>query len=371
MSSIPETADYGNHTHDPRRCEDRDSTLADSAVYLDQAKPNANDRSTDDLHVLDSGERGDYHVLATGGSVGYVKPDTAVPLMDQGPASLAAAAKQYAARGWAMIPTIGKPAVSSWKCYQTTPPTEAELSAMFSQPTVTGLAVILGSASGGLACRDFDVADSYWRLAERNPLAGILPTVQTARGFHVYFAGPSGFKKLADGEYRADSGHYCLLPPSRHPDGPTYTWLVPLPAGPLPVIDPAKAGLLPAAEQTATQATHPTQDSYSCVRADPCVRADDLATIIATTMPTGPGQRFFRIFDFARQIKGIMPNADVAALEGVVARLASTSAAGYPNQRVDRDVGGFPRCVCGRRTARRDYVGRYCRRRQMPDAGWG
>ena len=44
-----------------------------------------------------------------------------------------------------------------------------------------------------------------------------------------------------DGEYRGDGGHYCLLPPSRHPSGEVYRWLVPLPAGPLPRVDDARA----------------------------------------------------------------------------------------------------------------------------------
>ena len=145
-------------------------------------------------------------------------------------ADLLEAALEYAARGWSIIPTAGKQPTGSWKTFQTSPPDEPTLRRMFARKGITGLAIIMGSASGGLACRDYDDAGAYRRWADDHPdLASTLPTVKTSRGFHVYFAGPDGFQDLGDGEYRADSGHYCLLPPSAHPDGPTYTWLVPLP----------------------------------------------------------------------------------------------------------------------------------------------
>jgi hypothetical protein len=81
---------------------------------------------------------------------------------------------------------------------------------------------------------------SVLREADHPDLAQTLPTVATSRGRHVYFrAGPADLFFLdlrdlnppEDGEYRGDSGHYCLLPPSRHPDGPTYKWLLPPPDG--------------------------------------------------------------------------------------------------------------------------------------------
>src|SRR5208283_5918705 len=86
--------------------------------------------------------------------------------------------------------------------------------------------------------------------------ANKLPSVATSRGRHVYFrAAPADLffvdlrhiePPTEDGEYRGDSGHYCLLPPSRHPDGPTYKWVVPLPDGKIPFVADVRAtGLLP------------------------------------------------------------------------------------------------------------------------------
>jgi hypothetical protein len=89
--------------------------------------------------------------------------------------------------------------------------------------------------SGGLAVRDFDQADAYQKWAAEYPdEAKRLPTVQTARGFHVY--GRSNkrlFVKLADGELHIHSGHYVVLPPSLHPNGKLYRWVNPLPEGDL------------------------------------------------------------------------------------------------------------------------------------------
>lgn len=169
------------------------------------------------------------------------------------------AALLYLGRGWTIIPTQGKepPARMPWKMYQATRPDEAMLRRLFCRQGLTGLAGLLGSASGGLACRDFDVADSYRRWAAAHAdLAAALPTVTTARGYHVYCRSPKEyFADLGDGEFRAGAKHYVLLPPSRHPDGPFYHWLIPLPAAPLPTLDPVQAGLLPSGETERTERT--------------------------------------------------------------------------------------------------------------------
>jgi hypothetical protein len=162
------------------------------------------------------------------------------------------AALQYARRGWSIIPirhkpgTDGKQAAVPWREYQKRRPTDSELHTWFgNERPVDGLAVILGRVSGGLVCRDFDDLAAYGKWAAEHPeLASRLPTVETARGRHVYFRSTwTGFKDLGDGELRGDSKHYCLLPPSKHPGGRRYKWLIPLPDAPLPQIDPYAVGL--------------------------------------------------------------------------------------------------------------------------------
>jgi hypothetical protein len=157
-------------------------------------------------------------------------------------------ALEYHRRGWSIIPIQPgtKVAAGSWKGYQERQAAEAQLRVWFGNGQAYGLAVLFGEASGGLVCRDFDTMAGYERWARQHPeLAATLPTVATARGRHVYFRGTERrIAKLADGELRGAG--YCLLPPSRHPDGPVYSWLVLLPDGPVPFIsDVYAAGLGP------------------------------------------------------------------------------------------------------------------------------
>jgi hypothetical protein len=228
---------------------------------------------------------------------------------------LLSAAIEYARLGWSIIPTIGKKSAHHWKQFQARPADEPTLRSMFGCKDITGLAVILGSASGGLACRDFDDAESYRRWAADHPeLAATLPTARTARGNHVYLLGPEGFKKHGDGEYRATSGHYCLLPPSLHPSGSVYSWLVPLPSGGIPVVDPVQVGLLtqelPEAQDTYTL-SHPSPNTHLCERGK-------ILTAITETLPTAKGQRRDLLFRLAQRLKANMPNARSTELKAIV-----------------------------------------------------
>ena len=117
------------------------------------------------------------------------------------------AALAYARRGWSIIPVLGKKAAGLWKPFQKRA-AEATLRKMFAKKGVTGLAVITGKVSGGLAVRDFDDADAYDAWANANPEdAASSPTVRTARGYHVY--GTLDAEQVidfGDGERRADRG---------------------------------------------------------------------------------------------------------------------------------------------------------------------
>jgi hypothetical protein len=212
--------------------------------------------------------------------------------------ALLADALHYSASGWSIIPTRGKKPAGPWKRYQKERPGPETVLDLFARPRVTGVAVILGRVSGGLAVRDFDLAEAYHTWARANPDdAATLPTVRTARGFHVYGRlAEEAFADFGDGELRADSGHYALLPPSRHPDGPTYTWVNPLPADSV-VLPPLPPSLwAPRGEET-QHTQHPKQH-IACV---PQAAVD----AIEASLPHGPGQRNRKVFDLARRLKGI------------------------------------------------------------------
>lgn len=143
------------------------------------------------------------------------------------------AALKYSARGWSIIPIrhrteSGKEPGCKWKAYQKKRPSEKTLRRWFSRGNLDGLAVICGTVSDDLVCRDFDDESAYRKWSGEHPkLAASLPTVRTGRGFHVYFRSHElGIKKQGDGELRGAG--YCLLPPSRHPSGTVYEWVVEL-----------------------------------------------------------------------------------------------------------------------------------------------
>ena len=286
----------------------------------------------------------------------------------------------YRRRGWSIIP-IGKgtkkpPRGLKWKPYQSKPPTEAQLITWFATGKHKVLAVITGAASGGLVCRDFDTMESYQRWAREHPnLAKTLPTVATARGRHVYFrATPSllFFRDLRpeeEGEYRGDTGHFCLLPPSPHPDGPTYRWLVPLPDGELPFIDDVVAadflphppcnredrentGLLRITEaisggggieqEAPSDKQEPVQDNQtptspiaSVILSNPLFSApsapsllhhddqlDEIEHALLESLPESSGQRNRQVFELARALKAVpwLADATVDDLEPYVRR---------------------------------------------------
>jgi hypothetical protein len=139
------------------------------------------------------------------------------------------AASEYRTRyGWVPIPVTGKRAATPWKKYQTERPSESELRSLFARSDITGIAIVCGVVSGGLVVRDFDRRDAYVAWASSHPVeAKSLPTVRTARGAHVYFRAdlPDKVTTCEDGELRAGRG-YVLAPPSRHPSGASYEWIV-------------------------------------------------------------------------------------------------------------------------------------------------
>jgi len=235
-------------------------------------------------------------------------------------------ARRYAGLGWTVIPigagTDGKkPRLEAWKEYQTRRPTDAELAEWFGKPK-TYPAVILGAASGGLVCRDFDAPGAYTKWADEHlDLARSLPTVRTGRGHHVYCLSDwSGFIDVGDGELRGDNGHYCLLPPAVHrATGRTYAWTGPPPGSgkPIPKLDPFTVGLAPMHQSEAKAISLVPSGSF-CFTLPHSVAWQSDARVqdaIRKTLPQDEGQRNRAVFQFARRLKGIPELAGAEALQ--------------------------------------------------------
>ena len=266
------------------------------------------------------------------------------------PPSILDCALEYQQRGWAVIPIAAgakkPPKKFQWRQFQKRQPTEHEIREWFADRDDLGIAVILGKVSGGLVCRDFDSKESYtrWKRSHRD-LALRLPTVKTKRGFHVYFrAAPENlvfqdFRPVEDGEYRGDSAHYCLLPPSSHPDGVGYEWAVILSEDDLPFIgDVMAAGLFLGSDVTQNaQGSHKNAQvmSWGLQGGDGTATAARVSSsaprpparkltsgeraiveeAIMRTLPTKPGERRKRLFELARRLKFTAELAGTPATE--------------------------------------------------------
>jgi len=201
-------------------------------------------------------------------------------------------AKHFAEKfHWAIIPVRGKEAACRWKRYLVTAPGRRQLGGLFSIAGVTGLAVVVGSVSDGLRVRDFDNVDSYheWKAAHPE-LAISLPTSQTHRGYHVFFRanGPGRTTMFEDGELRAGRG-YVVLPPSVHPDGGVYRWII-QPGESIPLIEDV--------DSSGLSVPLPTLGEASSI-------PTDVDEAITKTLPAGVGKRTNCIWQFARRLKAI------------------------------------------------------------------
>ncbi len=137
--------------------------------------------------------------------------------------------QEYLGRGFSVIPLDGKKPLVSWAEYTKRLPTEEEIRAWSRQFSDCNVGIVCGLVSK-LAVLDLD-----------GPVeidAPMTPTVQTARGHHLYFRvdKPVPSARLGDHLDLKAEGGYVVAPPSVHPTGVEYEWLVDLntPLAPLP-----------------------------------------------------------------------------------------------------------------------------------------
>ena len=156
------------------------------------------------------------------------------------------AANEYLARGWSVIPLLGKlPALDSWKEFQARVPTPGEMASWLNshQKPPTGLAIVTGRVSDLVVVDCDTVTDAhYWKATfTKSPLA-----VATGRGgIHFYYRMPREFEvRNRAGIFRRHidirgEGGYIVAPPSVHPNGRCYVWQESLLGVELPTFDPA------------------------------------------------------------------------------------------------------------------------------------
>jgi hypothetical protein len=145
------------------------------------------------------------------------------------------AAHGYLDRGWPVVPVSGKAVIVKWGAYQERPPTPDDL-AGWPWEQATGLAVVIGPAywvsHPRCWCLEIEARHRHeaerWLDAEvgRWRTAGLV-CESGGGGLHIYCeaASPVASTRHAWGEIRG-AGNICILPPSRHPSGRLYHWLV-------------------------------------------------------------------------------------------------------------------------------------------------
>jgi hypothetical protein len=145
-----------------------------------------------------------------------------------------AAAREYLARGWSVIPLRpgDKRPTLKWQAFQYRRAASEDLADWYGRWPQAGVAVVTGAVSG-LVVVDVDPKHGgEASLAELERSHGPLPATVTARtgggGRHLYFLHPGGLVRnqvgLAPGiDLRGDGG-YVVAPPSLHPRGGIYAW---------------------------------------------------------------------------------------------------------------------------------------------------
>lgn len=203
-----------------------------------------------------------------------------------------------------------------WGKYQQNRPDEKQLCKWFANGR-RNMAVILGEVSGGLACRDFDTIGAYKSWAKRyQKLTLILPTVKTGKGYHVYFIADIEGRKDIKGENGEHLGelrgnnHYCMLPPSLHPDGQTYVWVNLPNNGNLLTLDPEKAGFFPENTHVTEHTEHIEQTEHTEAIIEEVVFKKEIKKVIKRTLPKTFGTRNRKIFKFAKAFRTMYPNAN-------------------------------------------------------------
>lgn len=139
-------------------------------------------------------------------------------------------ARWYVSKGFSLIPLRPKdkrPAIDTWKIFQTYRPTEDNLKIWFGNGSENNLGIVTGAISG-ICVLDLDSPKAI-ELAKKLGLPET-PIVKTGKGYHCYFKyreGIRNFQKrddLPDIDLRGDGG-YVVAPPSIHPSGEKYEWV--------------------------------------------------------------------------------------------------------------------------------------------------
>ena len=225
----------------------------------------------------------------------------------------------------------GKRPLAKWKTFQSQKQTQCDVDMMAHAPGIVGIAAVCGCDWNGLTSIDFDILAGYDEFRSRNAaLARSAPTYRSGRdggGVQVWVkSAATNTTKFQFGDIKGRGG-LAICPPSKHPTGRRYEWVVPLAALPEVEIDKLKLEMMPirpaggvAESEENIESAEESREVEEIFSALSALSTTPVDQIIAATLPAVEGQRHRRIFELARRLKG---HADYAnkkstALEPIV-----------------------------------------------------
>jgi hypothetical protein len=150
------------------------------------------------------------------------------------------AALGYCRKGLSVIPLQhkGKRPLIEWTEYQTITATEQEITEWYARCREANIGIVTGTISG-IYVLDVDAPDGIATLKrERLQIPPTLTAKTGGGGYHYIFKHPGGIvrnftRKLPGIDLRGDGG-YIVAPPSIHPNGNIYEWVLREPPADLP-----------------------------------------------------------------------------------------------------------------------------------------
>src|SRR5215218_5542937 len=134
-----------------------------------------------------------------------------------------AAAVDYSRREWSVIRLKGKIPAEPWAEYQQRRMAPEEIEG---RPW-PGVGIVTGAISG-IVVLDADSPEAVEELTRRGHAP--TPMAKTARGMHAYFQHPGGELPtrigLGEGLDLKGDGGYVAAPPTAHPTGAAYEWII-------------------------------------------------------------------------------------------------------------------------------------------------
>ena len=139
----------------------------------------------------------------------------------------------YQKKGLSFFPLRkkSKKPLIDWAVYQERKPTQEEVDGWREKGLLDQVAIVCGAVSG-IIVLDIDDPEKFeiWSKKNKLPIPPT-PTVRTSGGkYHLYFSHPGGkiknmVKKIPGADIKADGGYVCA-PPSVHPSGTEYEWVI-------------------------------------------------------------------------------------------------------------------------------------------------